>query len=133
MPKNMVTFTLSGEPVDVHELTWDVIEDVVMPILDAAVALGGTRPWWQQRADDIRILAAAMREPYGDVRKRIVGLDESREVSAKVGELLRISGFTMPGEVQAASGSTETSIDSSPDSSTTVSPASRSGTKSKGR
>ena len=117
MSKRTVTFILGGEPVEVGELTWDVIEDVVMPILDAAQmakVVNVDRPWWTSRGDDVRILAAAMREPYEDVRRRIVGLDESRLVSATIGELLKISGFVMPGESEAAIDSTETSIDSSP-------------------
>ncbi len=148
MAKQTVLFIIGGERVEVEELTWDVIEDVVMPILDAAqariVALralsnqltmsgmaeadvtthieSSTVPWYKVRADDIRILAAAMRQPYEDVRRRL-SLDESREVSAKMVELLRISGFTMPGEAEAASGLMETSTDSSPDSSMTDLPA----------
>jgi hypothetical protein len=106
-------------------MAWDIIEDVVMPILDAAAArtaAGVETPWYKVRADDVRILAAAMRQPYEDVRKRL-SLDEVRGVSQPLVELLRISGFTMPGEAEAASGSTGTSTDSSPDSSTTDSPA----------
>ncbi len=119
MAKRTVTFTIGGEDVQVEELTWDVIEDVVMPILDTAqarTAAGVQTPWYRVRGDDIRILAAAMRQSYEDVRRRL-SLDESREVSARMVELLQISGFTMPGEAEAASGSTETSTDSSPVSS----------------
>ncbi len=125
MSKRTVTFVIGGEDVAVEELTWDVIEDVVMPILDAAQARTAANiqtPWYRVRGDDIRILAAAMRQPYEDVRRKL-SLDESRDVSVKMLELLRISGFTMPGEAEAASGSTETSTDSSQVSSTTDSPA----------
>ena len=119
MTKRTVTFTIGGEAVEVPEMNWDVIEDVVMPVLNEAKLrqdAGVQVPWWRERADDIRILAAAMRRPYDDVR-RALSLDEAREVSRGLSELLRISGFVTPGEDSATSRSTETSTSSSPDSS----------------
>lgn len=137
--KRTVTFVIDGADVEVEECPWDIIEDTIMPILNAsaqraaavkmledqlvekgvdrtqaavqASSNAGT-PWWTSRGDDIRILAAALRRPYEDVR-RSLSLEESRQVSLRIPELLKISGFVTPGEAEAASGSTETSIGSS--------------------
>lgn len=148
MAKRSVTFTVGGDDVEVQEMSWAIIEDTVMPLLDEAqqrvqmveaakkhgVDYVGI-PWYKVRGKDIEILAAAMREPVHDLKDRL-SLEESLQVQLKIPELLKISGFTLPGEAEATSptnDSTETSTGSSQVSSLKDSPPSRSGKRSKGQ
>lgn len=149
MAKRSVTFTVSGEDVEVQEMSWAIIEDTVMPLLDEAqqrlqmveeakkhgvdyVSI----PWYKVRGKDIEILAAAMREPVHELKDRL-SLEESLQVQLKIPELLKISGFTLPGEAEATSrptsDSTEISTGSSQVSSSKDSPPSRSGKRLKGQ
>ncbi len=116
MAKRTVTFTVGGEPVEVSELDWYTIEEVVMPVLDQAKArkeAGIDISWWKARGEDIRILAAAIGRDFDELR-RSLSMEEAADVSRKMNDLLAISGFTVPGEDQGQSGSTETSTGSSP-------------------
>lgn len=148
MAKRSVTFTVGGEDVEVQEMSWAIIEDTVMPLLDEAqqrlqMAEAAKKhgvdyvgiPWYKVRGKDIEILAAAMREPIHELKDRL-SLEESLQVQLKIPELLKISGFTLPGEVEATgpmNDSTETSTGSSQASSSKDSPPSRSGRRSKDR
>jgi hypothetical protein len=146
--KKSVTFTIDGEDVEVYEMSWAIIEDTVMPLLDEAqqrlqmaevakkngIDYVGI-PWYKVRGKDIEILAAALREPVHELKDRL-SMAESLDVQLKIPELLKISGFTLPGEAEATSqtnDSTETSTGSSQDSSPKDSSASRSGRKSRSR
>jgi hypothetical protein len=98
--KKTVTFTVGGEDVEVPEMAWDIIEETVMPLLDearqrlemveaakqAGVDHAGL-PWYKVRAKDIEILAAAMREPVDNIKRRL-SLEESLQVQLKIPELL---------------------------------------------
>lgn len=184
-----VTFEIGDEQVEIPELTWDIIQDDVMPILDsmraspekefeleflrlreaqlsveaanykppkpqdgnivqlalpdprselakvkAQLAAEGVR-WYVSRGNDIKILASALKyirpDLTYDIIRRKLTFAGAEQVSRKLGDLLRLSGFGVanPTETETEEVKDSTSTTSSPISSTGDTHRPRSGTK----
>lgn len=125
MTKKTVPFNIGEEMVDVPELCWASLEDVVLPLMEASRlrlpdGVTPALPWWTTRGNDVRIIAEAVRRTRPDLTLEVIrerlNLTQSMALTENLLELLKVSGFTMPGEAEAAGPSTETSVDSSPTS-----------------
>jgi hypothetical protein len=119
LSSRVVAFHIGDEIINVPEMTWDIIEEV-MPMMEETPPEGSK--WYQTKVRDFEIFLKAARSvtdiTLEELKKKIT-LKQANEISVKLLDLLALSGFTLPGEVQATvtEGSTETLIVSSPESS----------------
>ncbi len=104
-----VPFSIGIETIRVPEMTWDIIE-TIMPMLEHVPA--PETKWYQSKVRDFEIFLIVSQSVAPDMTmerlKKLLTLKQANDLSGKLLDLLKLSGFTIPGEASAASGSTET-------------------------
>src|SRR5215472_10806204 len=83
----------TSEVIEVPELSWAVLEDVILPMMDQGINV----PWYKLRANDARIAVEVMKTvrpelTYESVRPRLNNHDVMA-LSASVREMLVLCGF----------------------------------------
>ena len=117
-PAKSIAFQVGIDTICVPEMTWDILE-TVMPMLESKP--DPEAKWYQTKVRDFEIFLIVSKTVCPDMTmeklKKLLTMSQAMDLSAKLMDLLVLSGFNIPGEVKAASDSTETLIVSSPESS----------------